>query len=168
VDFTDTILIFTSNIGTRGAMSGTFDRTKRKEVEEYYLHAVESHFADVLGRPEIFNRLKQGIVVFNYIGEATARAVIVRRLRDLAGAVGRRRPGLNIVFDPGTPAAERMVQSLLEATDFVTYGLRDVNNTLLRCVGGELARLLDDPELGGDFRFEWDGGRAVLVPGAPL
>ena len=167
VDFTDTILIFTSNIGTQSAISGSFDRSKRQEVEGYYQQQVESYFRDVLGRPEIFNRLKQGIVVFNYISEQTAKEVIVRRLEGLAAAVGRRRPGLRVVFDPSSAGAKGVVAGMLKGTDFVTYGLRDVNNTLLRCVGGELARLLDDPDLTGDFRFEWDGGRALLVPGAP-
>src|SRR4030095_195673 len=64
VDMSDTILIFTSNIGTEEAIAEGVQSRSAPEVEATFLNAVETYVREELGRPELYNRLKKGIVVF--------------------------------------------------------------------------------------------------------
>jgi len=167
VDLSETILIFTSNIGTAEAKDQNLDRNSREAVENHYRSHVERFFWEDLERPEIFNRLKVGIVVFNYIGEDVARGVIAQRLRDIMAGVATRSGGkLSIQFDPQNPDDARIIDELLARTNYREYGLRDVNNTLHDHVAGAVARLLDRQTTRRDWRFRWNPktGRVEVRP----
>ncbi len=98
VYFSETIIIFTSNLGMyvkdefgRRHQNVTMDMDYA-EVEKRLRQAVEDHFKLELGRPEILNRIGENIVVFDFIrqdaGEAILRAQvdkIVRRLEEQKG-----------------------------------------------------------------------------------
>jgi hypothetical protein len=96
-----------------------------------------------------------------------ARACIERRLREIAAEAARRRPELSIIFDPASAQGRRVVDELLARTNFVRYGLRDMNNVLKERLGGELARLLDSRDVEGEWRLEWDAevGVVRILPG---
>lgn len=167
VDMSETIFIFTSNIGTAEAMGRRLDRADRGAVEAHYRLEVERFFNEQVKRPEIFNRLKQGIVVFNYIDEAVARAALESKVRQIADGIGRRSQGaLQLHFDPGAPGDRQIVDELLARADYGKYGLRDVNNTLDQLVGGAVGRLLDDAPRLRAWRFRWNAteARVELVP----
>ncbi len=160
VDLSETILIFTSNIGVAEAMEKKIDPSDRKAVVAHFYDQVLQYFRDDLERPEIFNRLKQGIVVFSNIGEETARPAIEARLRQIAAGVERRLGGaIRIHFDPSAGDDRGVVDALLAATDYSSFGLRDVNSILRSFVGGPLARRLDllqaQLENGESYETEW-------------
>ncbi len=159
VDMSQTILIFTSNIGVAETMGQNLDKGDRGVVEAHYRVQVERFFNEDLERPEIFNRLKRGIVVFDYIGEDIARPVMEARLIQIAKGVARRtRDSLRIHFDPNDPGDQRVVNELLKKTEFKDYGLRDVNNVLFDKVADVVAELLDDKHRRQhpSWRFRWN------------
>jgi hypothetical protein len=165
VDFSEMILIFTSNIGVAEAMQSRLDRSDREAVERHYSEQVEHFFNEELERPEIFNRLKSGIVAFNYIGDDIARPVLETRLRQIAkGVLHRTQGALQIHFDSSDPGCLQVVDKLLEKAGYVDYGLRDINNILLEEVGGAVAELLDDEtsRRRRDWRFRWNATDEVV------
>lgn len=65
VYFSESIIIFTSNIGAAEVSSDM----EPKEVKKQFVEKVQSHFVDVLGRPELLNRIGDNIVAFNFIDD---------------------------------------------------------------------------------------------------
>ncbi len=98
VYFSETIIIFTSNLGMyvknetgRRRQNVTMDMDYA-EVEQRLRQAVEDHFKLELGRPEILNRIGENIVIFDFIRKEAGQAIlrsqvnkIVRRLEELKG-----------------------------------------------------------------------------------
>lgn len=65
VYFSETIIIFTSNIGAAEVNSNMGN----KEVKTQFVEKVKNHFIEVLGRPELLNRIGDNIVAFNFIDD---------------------------------------------------------------------------------------------------
>ena len=98
VYFSETIIIFTSNLGMyvkdelgRRYQNVTMDMDYA-EVEKRLRQAVEDHFKLELGRPEILNRIGENIVVFDFIRQEAGQAIlkaqvdkIIRRLDEQKG-----------------------------------------------------------------------------------
>jgi ATP-dependent Clp protease ATP-binding subunit ClpA len=104
VFFTETVIIFTSNLGTRTADSRGMpvsereqldaivgddkcNHEKKKEaVRAHFTRAVERFFAFEISRPELLNRIGNNIVPFNYIHTLEIQRDIVnshlRRIAD--------------------------------------------------------------------------------------
>jgi ATP-dependent Clp protease ATP-binding subunit ClpA len=138
VDMSETILIFTSNLGTDDALMQNIDRNDPDAVENFFLRYVEEYFREDLGRPEIYNRLKKGVVVFDYIPASAAEQVIDDKLRQLKEGIRERSGGVtDAVFADD-------VRSLVQReANYTEYGLRDVNNAVYSALGGAVGRALD-------------------------
>lgn len=67
VYFSETIIIFTSNIGANKVSS----ELDTKEANKEFLNAVKFHFVEKLGRPELLNRIGDNIVTFNFISDSS-------------------------------------------------------------------------------------------------
>lgn len=63
VYFSETIIIFTSNIGAAEVSSDVDQKNAKKQ----FVEKVKEHFINTLGRPELLNRLGDNIVAFNFI-----------------------------------------------------------------------------------------------------
>jgi energy-coupling factor transporter ATP-binding protein EcfA2 len=73
VHFSETVIIFTSNIGASDAdASKTYNDTKA-----HFMNAVQGHFNDTLGRPELLNRFGDNIIVFDFITDPSIRIKIM-------------------------------------------------------------------------------------------
>ena len=73
VHFSETVIIFTSNIGASDAdASKTYNDTKA-----HFMNAVQGHFNDTLGRPELLNRFGDNIIVFDFITGPSIRIKIM-------------------------------------------------------------------------------------------
>ncbi|MBU2488728.1 MAG: AAA family ATPase, partial [Proteobacteria bacterium] len=165
VDFSDACLIFTSNIGSDTVAdipklpTGEF---KRQDVVNHFLDKVAEYFNDDLERPELFNRLKRGMVVFNFIKKSDALDVVKTRLDNLVQATNAKAreiglPEAEIVFDPKGGEEEKLAHLLLSLVDYQKYGLRDVNTMLEKFVTPRLAlEFLEEKELKGKVRMRWD------------
>ena len=65
VYFSETIIIFTSNIGAAEINAGL----EPKQVKKQFVEKVQDHFIKKLGRPELLNRIGDNIVAFNFIDD---------------------------------------------------------------------------------------------------
>tara|TARA_Y100001954_G_C15804969_1_gene602143 strand:- start:77 stop:1903 length:1827 start_codon:yes stop_codon:yes gene_type:complete len=73
VHFSETVIIFTSNIGASKA-----DASKSyNDIKSHFLNAVHGHFNDTLGRPELLNRFGDNIIVFDFITDPSIRSKIM-------------------------------------------------------------------------------------------
>jgi len=73
VHFSETVIIFTSNIGASDATPGN----ERNSTVAHFLNAVQGHFNDNLGRPELLNRFGDNIIVFDFIDNPEIRSSIM-------------------------------------------------------------------------------------------
>ena len=73
VHFSETVIIFTSNIGASDASP----TNSRNETKAHFMQAVQGHFNDTLGRPELLNRFGDNIIVFDFINDPGIRSAIM-------------------------------------------------------------------------------------------
>ena len=144
VYFTEAVLVFTSNLGmwvpdgqggrvpnvTRDSPSDASERERR--IRE----AIQAHFTEELGRPELLNRFGDGIVVFDFIGEDTARSILDLLVANVAARV-RRVHGAALELSPG--AREQLVAFALANLD---NGGRGVATVVENALVNPLARRL--------------------------
>lgn len=100
VFFTESVIIFTSNIGTRTTdsrgqhirereelnqiLEGKDDE-KEQKVREHFIKAVQEFFMYEISRPELLNRIGSHIIPFNYINKEDAqRKIITSKLKDIS------------------------------------------------------------------------------------
>lgn len=74
VSFSETIIIFTSNIGAAKVNSDLAPAEARKQ----FIQAVQEHFVTDLQRPELLNRIGDNIVAFNFIEDPQIFTQIAR------------------------------------------------------------------------------------------
>jgi ATP-dependent Clp protease ATP-binding subunit ClpB len=139
VDFTNTIVIMTSNIGSQYIveLAGADEAEMRRRVTE----ALRAHF-----RPEFLNRVDETVIFESLSREQIGRIVEIQ-LRNLRKRLAERRIDLEL-----TPAAKALLAD--EGYDPV-YGARPLKRTLQRRVMDPLAQKL--------LRGEFHEGETVLV-----
>jgi ATP-dependent Clp protease ATP-binding subunit ClpB len=138
VDFRNTIIIMTSNIGAgyltpeNLATPAAFAR-----VREQVMAAVQASF-----KPEFLNRVDE-IIVFNPLGKEQLTKIVELRLEDLRRLLAERKISIEL-----TEAAKELVFS--EGYD-VQYGARPLKRAIQRLVQDPLAlKILDGEVLHGD------------------
>jgi len=91
--FTDTLIIFTSNLGIKtyrrdeatGRVIAETDiphdhQLTRTQYEKQMGDTIKRHFDTVIGRPELLNRFGDNFLVFNYISIEAMRAILQQKL----------------------------------------------------------------------------------------
>jgi hypothetical protein len=135
VYFSETVIIFTSNIGTGGPGNGDLSSLPYPSLQEHFRGEVRDFFVNRLGRPEILNRIgEDNILVFNYLRDETARDKIIdRQIEDLSEII-RSRFGFELLLT-------RQFRDVLKfhARGFKTNGARGVRNLLRKLVMDELS-----------------------------
>ncbi|MDQ1689610.1 MAG: ATP-dependent Clp protease ATP-binding subunit ClpB [Frankiaceae bacterium] len=138
VDFRNTILVLTSNLGSAYLVDPTLDDAKRHDA---VLSVVRATF-----KPEFLNRLDD-IVVFDALGTEELAHIVDLQVAQLARRLSGRRLELEV-----TPAAREW----LALTGFdPVYGARPLRRLVQTAIGDQLAREL----LGGNVR---DGDTVVV------
>jgi hypothetical protein len=94
VHFSESILIFTSNLGlyvddpaTGGRVQNITPAMPYEEIEQRLKDAVSDHFTTVLNRPELLNRFGDNIVVFNFVGQKPATRIFDMQLKNICRRV---------------------------------------------------------------------------------
>jgi ATP-dependent Clp protease ATP-binding subunit ClpA len=162
VDFKNTVVIMTSNIGS-AAIAAT---TARSGDEAY--EAMKREVTDALRgqfRPEFLNRVDE-VIVFHSLTDADLEAIVDLLLADLS----RRLAGQDLELEL-TPAAKALI--VREGTD-PAFGARPLKRTIQRLLENPLARALvagefkpadritADADLGsGTLVFSTDGATVV-------
>ncbi|KOV89019.1 ATP-dependent chaperone ClpB [Nocardia sp. NRRL S-836] len=138
VDFRNTILVLTSNLGSQTIVNPSLSEVERKDA---VLSVVQRHF-----KPEFLNRLDD-IVVFHALATEELTSIVDIQVARLADRLAARRLTLDV-----TPAARDWLA--LNGFDPV-YGARPLRRLVQSAIGDQLAKEL----LAGEVR----DGDAVRV-----
>lgn len=133
VDFTNTVVIMTSNLGAEHLLSGLTGVMSMKTAKEKVMEEVRMHF-----RPELLNRLDE-IVVFEPLAHEQLLKVARMQMKDVALRLAERGVALAV-----TDSALDLV--LKESYDPV-YGARPLRRWLERKVVTQLSRMLINDEV---------------------
>ncbi|BBG05414.1 MULTISPECIES: ATP-dependent chaperone ClpB [Pseudonocardia] len=144
VDFRNTILVLTSNLGSQAIADQALDEKAR---ENAVMAVVRTHF-----KPEFLNRLDD-VVVFHALSTDELTHIVDIQI----GVLGRRLAKRRLTLDVTDPAREWLA---LNGFDPV-YGARPLRRLVQSSIGDQLARAL----LGGSIR-EGDTVRVDLDPAA--
>ena len=138
VDFKNTVLIMTSNIGASNLSTAWaqgedgFEDAKNRVLEE-----LRKHF-----RPEFLNRIDD-TVIFHPLGESQLTHIVDLRLKDLQAMLEARRITLSLTDEART--------AIFKAGYDRAYGARPLKRAIQRLVQDPLAmRILDGRVLHGD------------------
>ena len=140
VDFTNTIVVMTSNIGSQTIMD-LADKEDNKEIERRVLHALRKEFL-----PEFLNRVDE-VIVFHPLTKNEIRQIVDLQLVRLEKRLEDNGFTLNV-----TDAARRQLAE--EGYDPV-YGARPLKRVIQHRLQNELANAI----LGGDFA---DGAKITI------
>ncbi|KAK0592410.1 hypothetical protein LWI29_018637 [Acer saccharum] len=144
VDFTNTLIIMTSNLGAEHLLSGLIGKVSMQVARDKVMQEVRKHF-----RPELLNRLDE-IVVFDPLSHEQLRKVARMQMKDVAARLAER--GVAIAV---TDAALDIV--LAESYDPV-YGARPIRRWLEKKVVTELSRMLIREEIDENSTVYIDAG----------
>ena len=133
--FSDTVIVFTSNIGAAQVSADDPD------VHSAFIERVRSHFVNQLERPELLGRIGEGnIIPFNFMTDDRFLIDIARsKLEPLRRRLGEKWGTVGIRFEDETMA----LQAILGKVDR-TSGGRGVLNALTTCLIDPLAQFLFD------------------------
>jgi ATP-dependent Clp protease ATP-binding subunit ClpB len=131
-DFSNAMVIFTSNLGVREAHALTDDPAEQGKL---ILQVVKDSL-----RPELFNRLDE-VVCFHALGEDILEQIVCRNLRGLHQQLLDEH-GIELVVEPAA------LTFLAKTSYDPQYGARPVERTLQRHVLSPVARLLIAAEVG--------------------
>jgi ATP-dependent Clp protease ATP-binding subunit ClpB len=125
-DFTNTMVLFTSNLGVREAMDATDDVEKRKDI---ILEVVKGSL-----RPEFFNRLSK-VVAFNSLEQEQLERIVRTHIEKLRRKLSDDR---NIGLEVSAEAVTYLGQQSYDPA----YGARPVGRTMQQLVLSPLATVL--------------------------
>jgi len=150
-DFSNTMVLFTSNLGVKESIEVTDDLEERKTV---ILDVVKRTL-----RPELFNRIGQ-VVTFNSLGQNELESIVTKSFNALRKKLGEDREiGLDL-----TP--EALAYLAKESYD-PAYGARPVQRTMQQIVLSPLAGIILSGEVlpGQTVRVDYDPGEEKTVEG---
>lgn len=151
VYFSETIIIFTSNIGA--AEIAFTDDTQ--SLKNQFLAEVRHHFVDIAKRPELLNRIGDNVVPFNFIvGHAFLIAIARAKLVPLKERLKEKYKIAGLVFDD----EEKALRAIAEKVDRQMGG-RAVLNEIVKCIIDPLAHFLFEEEEDSSFY----AGRTIKV-----
>jgi ATP-dependent Clp protease ATP-binding subunit ClpB len=147
VDFRNTILVLTSNLGSQFLVDPTLEEDQKREA---VMTAVRASF-----KPEFLNRLDD-VVVFDALTLAELGSIVDLQVQQFARRLSDRRITLDV-----TPAAREWLA--LEGFD-PAYGARPLRRLVQREIGDRLARqLLSGDVTDGDIvQVEREGDGLVV------
>jgi ATP-dependent Clp protease ATP-binding subunit ClpB len=134
VDFKNTVLIMTSNLGSRAIQAATENPLADRDVRDDVLQVLRDHF-----KPEFLNRIDD-IVVFTQLGREQIASIIEIQLAKLREMLADR----GIVLEMDQSAKDLLVQ---EGYDPV-YGARPLKRAIQSMVQNPLAVKLLNGEIG--------------------
>lgn len=138
--FSEALIIFTSNIGmisadhTQNAGMNILPSDDYKELDRKLVQAVREHFKLELNRPELFNRLGQNIISFEFIDGVVGSEIFYAILQRVVTAV-KAEHGIEVEI---APAALEELRTLCMADWF--EGGRGIANRIETHVINPLAR----------------------------
>ena len=147
VDFTNTVIILTSNLGSSLLLQATDQTEARKQV----LAIIHDSF-----KPEFINRLDE-IIIFEGLGPEQIRRIVAIQLQQLAQRLERR--GYTLKWD------DAVVDLVFQEGFDASFGARPVKRAIQRLVENPLSvqLLAGDFLSGSEIRLTRIGERVVAV-----
>ncbi|MFE0513520.1 AAA family ATPase [Streptomyces sp. NPDC058964] len=139
--FSQSLIIFTSNTGAdalRDLLAQSGDEVPYGHLEAHFTSAVEEKFRTI-GRPEIYGRLKPGVVVFDMLRREHIVKIADRLLGQLAESV-RERHRIELV--PDTATVHPWIIERMSDPEHQAYGGRQIRNELERLRAAVVGHLL--------------------------
>jgi ATP-dependent Clp protease ATP-binding subunit ClpB len=150
VDFKNTVLIMTSNIGASALSTAWADSEDGfEDAKSRVIDSLKQHF-----RPEFLNRVDD-IVVFHPLGEEQLTHIVDLRLADLQKLLDARKIHLEL-----TPEAHK---KLFAAGYDRAYGARPLKRAIQRLVQDPLAIKILDGEVRHGDKVRVDAGKDALT-----
>ena len=153
VYFSESLIIFTSNVGIvrRDERTGIVERLVSREdqetdpeaYEQKILDGVKNHFHLELQRPELHNRLGENVVVFNYITDEVAKAILDGMI---ANVVNTCLEDTSLTLELTDEAREQLTQ-FCTGEDVLENGGRGIGSKLEAVLVNPLARHIFDANL---------------------
>jgi ATP-dependent Clp protease ATP-binding subunit ClpB len=141
VDFTNTILILTSNIGSASILDLAGDPTRHSEMEARVNEALRAHF-----RPEFLNRLDETII-FHSLKQEELRQIVELQVKRLAQRLDDKKLGLQLNADA--------LDWLAGVGYDPVYGARPLKRAI--------QRELETPIAKGILAAQFTGGHTIAV-----
>ena len=147
VYFSETVIIFTSNLGiytreiTGERHANVTPNMEYSEVRERVKSAIEEYFKLELGRPEILNRIGENIVVFDYIREDIAVQILDSQVNKIADNLFTEKKIKLVV------SSETKTQLLSAATANLSNGGRGIGNIVESMLIDPLSRYMFDNKI---------------------
>ena len=141
VDFTNTVLILTSNIGSASILDLAGDPARHGEMEARVNEALRAHF-----RPEFLNRLDETII-FHSLKQEELRQIVELQVQRLARRLEEKKLGLEL----STAALDWLAQVGYDPV----YGARPLKRAI--------QRELETPIAKGILAGSFTGGHTVAV-----
>ena len=138
VDFKNTVIIMTSNIGSTFLLAESMRTEKEfEEARKQVMEALHGHF-----RPEFLNRVDD-IIIFRPLGKEQLVKIVELRLEDVAAAAGRAQD---------LARTDRAAKELMFTEGYdPDFGARPLKRAIQRLVQDPLAmKILDGEVLHGD------------------
>ncbi|OLF13289.1 ATP-dependent chaperone ClpB [Actinophytocola xanthii] len=153
VDFRNTILVLTSNLGSQAIADASLDERQRKDA---VLGVVQRHF-----KPEFLNRLDD-VVVFGALATEELTTIVDIQVAQLGKRLAQRR----LVLDVSPGAREWLA---INGFDPV-YGARPLRRLVSSAIGDQLAKALLGGEIrdGDTVRVDVAGDQSGLIVGRAL
>ena len=150
VDFKNTVLIMTSNIGSAYLQSESLRSPEAfDEAQQHVMEALQAHF-----KPEFLNRVDD-VIIFKPLGMEQLSKIVELRLEDLRRLLADRKISIEL-----TDAAKK---ALLTQGYDLNYGARPLKRAIQRLVQDPLAlKILDGEVLIGDHVVVDAGGDGRL------
>lgn len=152
--FSETILVFTSNLGIYVEDPATGQRVQNTKpgdpyevVEAKVREAIGDYFKYKLSRPEILNRIGDNIVVFNFIAPEVGGRILEGMLKNVARRLFEEFK-LRLALAPAVQA-----ELLARCTRDLSNGGRGIGNQLESAFINPLSRALFEQEVQGKERL---------------
>lgn len=143
VHFTETLIVFTSNIGTYRLTEDRLSRVPNikptdgyETIEEKVRRAVHEYFAADLNRPELLNRIGDNVVVFDFIRPDVGHQIVDLQIANVLRRV-HEAGGVTLTM---SDEATQSVRSLAIAD--LSFGGRGIGNAIESHFVNPLARAL--------------------------
>ncbi|RMH03043.1 MAG: AAA family ATPase, partial [Nitrospirae bacterium] len=153
VDFKNTVLIMTSNIGSQEILDAQQRGISYDELRALVMAEVRHHF-----RPEFLNRVDE-IVVFHPLTSAELHRIVTIQLDRLRARLADRRIQLDITDEAAADLAARGYDPV--------YGARPLKRLIQHDIETPLSKLIVKGEVkdGDRVLVDYKNGDIVLIPG---
>ncbi|WP_404790204.1 ATP-dependent chaperone ClpB [Altericista sp. CCNU0014] len=150
VDFCNTVIIMTSNIGSDRILDLSGDDTRYDEMEKQVMGALRSHF-----RPEFLNRVDD-VILFHSLGREDLRQIVGIQLKRVEKLLSEQKIKLKL--------SDAALDHLVEAGYDPVYGARPIKRAIQRELENAIAtKLLEQAFTEGDtIHVDWQKNQLVF------